>query len=268
MSRDQHKQKGGLIGLAATSIGLGRDSDRYINELIDPILMCLADPESRVRYFANESLYNIVKVARGAIVPLFPRIFDALSRLVTDADQSVKNASELLDRLLKDIVTENSSTFELDAFVPMLRSRIYAKDSFARQFVISWVSVLHSVPQINLIVFLPEILDGLFQMLDDHMVEIHRMCETLLHQFLVSIRKQAAGAADLPRMSNILIGNAQSANELIQFTAIAWIREFVQLSGADMLAFASGIFTAVLPCLAYTNESRKREYIQIYASQT
>lgn len=55
----------------------------------------------KVRYFASESLYNVVKVARGAIVPLFPDIFSALSRLVTDPDQSVKNGSELLDRLLK-----------------------------------------------------------------------------------------------------------------------------------------------------------------------
>lgn len=224
--------------------------------MINPILDCLLDSEPRVKYFANESLYNVVKVARGAIVPLFAEIFAALSRLVTDSDQSVKNSSELLDRLLKDIVTENSKTFDLNAFVPMLRERIYANNSFARQFVISWLSVLHSVPQINLIVFLPEILDGLFHMLEDHMVEIHRMCETLLNQFLVSIRKNGA-TADMPKMSNILIGHAQSSNELIQFTAITWIREFVQLSGPDMLSFTSGIFTAILPCLSYTSGSRK-----------
>lgn len=80
---------------------LSQDSEKYINDLVRPILNCLADPELKVRYFASESLYNVVKVARGAIVPLFPDIFSALSRLVTDPDQSVKNGSELLDRLLK-----------------------------------------------------------------------------------------------------------------------------------------------------------------------
>lgn len=78
-----------------------QDSEKYITDLVGPILNCLADPELKVRYFASESLYNVVKVARGAIVPLFPGIFSALSRLVTDPDQSVKNGSELLDRLLK-----------------------------------------------------------------------------------------------------------------------------------------------------------------------
>lgn len=66
-----------------------------------PILNCLADQELRVRYFASESLYNVVKVARGAIVPKFPEVFAALSKLVQDPDQAVKNGSELLDRLLK-----------------------------------------------------------------------------------------------------------------------------------------------------------------------
>lgn len=63
----------------------------------------------------------------------------------------------------------------------------------------------------------------------------------------------------MPTLSNILIVHAQSTNELIQFTAIDWIREFVQLSGANMLTYASGIFTAILPCLAYEGESRRRK---------
>lgn len=63
----------------------------------------------------------------------------------------------------------------------------------------------------------------------------------------------------MPLLSNILITHANSANELIQFTAIDWIREFVQLSGANMLKHAAGIFTAILPCLAYEGESRRRK---------
>lgn len=61
----------------------------------------------------------------------------------------------------------------------------------------------------------------------------------------------------MSEMCNILINHAQSKNPLIQFTAIDWIREFIQLSGPKMLEFASGIFTAFLPCLAYEDELRK-----------
>lgn len=39
----------------------------------------------------------------------------------------------------KDIVTE-SNKFDLVAFVPLLRERIYSNNQYARQFIISWVS--------------------------------------------------------------------------------------------------------------------------------
>lgn len=72
-----------------------------MNELVSPILNCLSDQDVRVRYLACESLYNVVKVARSAIIPFFPELFAALSRLVADSDQTVKNGSELLDKLLR-----------------------------------------------------------------------------------------------------------------------------------------------------------------------
>lgn len=84
---------------------------------------------------------------------------------------------------------------------------------------------------------------------------IFTRCNTLLAEFLKAIKNDPANA-QMSDMCNILILHAQSQNALIQFTAIDWIREFVQLSGPEMLKFASGIFTAIHPCLAY-DDSRK-----------
>ena len=100
-SQNPHSRKGGLIGLAAIAVGLGKDTGQYTEDLIHPILACFCDPDLRVRYYACESLYNVVKVARGAILPQFTDIFGALSKLACDSEQSVKNATELLDRLMK-----------------------------------------------------------------------------------------------------------------------------------------------------------------------
>lgn len=115
---------------------------------------------------------------------------------------------------------------------------------------------MNAVPEINLLVYLPEILDGLFHMLEDSVVEIHRMCDTLLGQFLKGIRNDPS-MADIPTMTNILIGHANANNELIQYTSMKWLREFVQLSGPNMLQFTSGIFSAILPCLAYDSEHKR-----------
>ena len=69
--------------------------------LTNPILACFLDTDSRVRYYACESLYNVAKVGRGALLPLFNEVFDVLAKLVADPDQNVKSGAELLDRLLK-----------------------------------------------------------------------------------------------------------------------------------------------------------------------
>ena len=175
-------------GLAAMAIGLGKETSNHTAELITPILTCLTgaptnynnwqetkiiynllltDADSRVRYYACESLYNVVKVlhnlncimynigfvdrykiychfcqclhvsrqcgqgistswissfwmlkihlvmqaclisllkvffskvSREAVLPLFNEMFAAISCVVADPDQNVKNGSELLDR--------------------------------------------------------------------------------------------------------------------------------------------------------------------------
>ena len=47
-----------------------------------------------------------------------------------------------------------------------------------------------------------------------------------------------------------------AADDLIQVTAMCWMREFIQLAGRVMLPYSSGILTAVLPCLSYDDRKK------------
>uniref|UniRef100_A0A8C2FT10 Protein VAC14 homolog n=1 Tax=Cyprinus carpio TaxID=7962 RepID=A0A8C2FT10_CYPCA len=221
LSQHPHSRKGGLIGLAACSIALGKDSGLYLKELIDPVLTCFNDSDSRLRYYACEALYNIVKVARGAVLPHFNVLFDGLSKLAADPDPNVKSGSELLDRLLK------SNIYEL-------------------------IHVLESVPDINLLDYLPEFLDGLFQILGDSSKEIRRICEVVLGEFLKEIKKNPS-SVKFAEMANILVIHSY---DLIQLTSMTWMREFIQLAGRVVLPYSSGILTAVLPCLSYDDRKK------------
>lgn len=58
-----------------------QDSGLYLKELIEPVLTCFNDADSRLRYYACEALYNIVKVARGAVLPHFNVLFGGLSKV-------------------------------------------------------------------------------------------------------------------------------------------------------------------------------------------
>ncbi|KAK2189817.1 hypothetical protein NP493_96g09005 [Ridgeia piscesae] len=260
MSHSPNSRKGGLIGLAAVSIAIGKDSGLYVQQLVKPVLTCFFDSDSRVRYYGCESLYNIIKVARGSVLPFFNDIFDGLSRLAADPDQNVRSGAELLDRLMKDIVTE-SSVFNLVAFIPLLRERIYSKNPFARQFIVSWLSTLNTVPDIDMLVFLPDVLDGLFQILGDTNPEVRKMTGTVLGEFLQEIRKSPA-QVKFSAMANILVIHSQATDALVKHTAIQWLDDFVQLSGRTMLPFTAGILTATLPCLANVDEKQKstRDY--------
>ena len=40
-------------------------------------------------------------------------------------------------------------------------------------------------------------------------------------------------------------------DEIIQFTAILWLREFLTLAGRAMIPFCGNILMAVLPCVSY-----------------
>ncbi|CAE6520257.1 unnamed protein product [Rhizoctonia solani] len=223
-----HARNGGLIGLAAAAIALGVEVAVYMDKFIGPLLRCFDDSESRVRYFACESMYNIAKVSKGEILVYFNPIFDHLSRLAADAETSVKNGAELLDRLLKDIVAESAPVyfpqfpetekarqrqdeahklkhegvlvpqsdfpgarraFSLANFIPLLAERIQVISPFTRSYLVSWISVMDSVPDLELVTYLPEFLDGLLKYLSDPTEDVRVATENVLADFLVEIQE-------------------------------------------------------------------------------
>ena len=49
MSQNPNMRKGGLIGLAAMAIGLGKETSKYVSDLVTPVLHCMGDSDSRCR---------------------------------------------------------------------------------------------------------------------------------------------------------------------------------------------------------------------------
>ncbi|QRV72887.1 vacuole-associated enzyme activator complex component (Vac14) [Ceratobasidium sp. AG-Ba] len=220
-----HARNGGLVGLAAAAIALGVEVAIYMDKFITPLLRCFDDSESKVRYFACESMYNIAKASKGEVLVYFNPIFDHLSRLAADAETSVKNGAELLDRLLKDIVAEAApiyfplfpetekarlrqdeqkskqagvlvpqsefpgakKAFSLANFIPLLAERIHVLSPFSRSYLVSWITVLDSVPDLELVTYLPEFLDGLLKYLSDPTEDVRVAAEAVLADFLHEI---------------------------------------------------------------------------------
>ncbi|ROW00249.1 hypothetical protein VSDG_03438 [Cytospora chrysosperma] len=218
-----HARNGGLIGLAAAAIALGPELPRYLEVIVPPVLACFTDQDARVRYYACEAMYNIAKVAKGEILKYFNHIFDALCKLGADSELSVKNGAELLDRLIKDIVSESAATyvsvlelpstegtgddeisddkgvveeptdlptaFSLKQFIPLLKDRSYTINPFTRTFLVGWITLLDSIPDLELVTYLPEFLGSLLKFLSDQNRDVHQATQACLDKFLNEIKR-------------------------------------------------------------------------------
>ncbi|KAK2612146.1 hypothetical protein QQS21_001876 [Conoideocrella luteorostrata] len=214
-----HARNGGLIGLAAAAIALGPELPRYLAKIVPPVLACFTDQDARVRYYACEAMYNIAKVAKGEILVYFNSIFDQLCRLGADSELSVKNGAELLDRLVKDIVSESAASyvsvleapsgfdddkipignqninlptaFSLPRFIPLLNERIWVINPFTRQFLVGWIILLDSIPDLELVTYLPDFLGGLLKFLGDQNTDVRTATQSCLDKFLNEIKRIA-----------------------------------------------------------------------------
>ncbi|EPS33225.1 hypothetical protein PDE_08187 [Penicillium oxalicum 114-2] len=252
-----HARNGGLIGLAAASIALGSEGvAQYLREIVPPVLACFTDQDARVRYYACESMYNIAKVAKGEVLLYFNEIFDALSKLASDSELSVKNGAELLDRLVKDIVAESAASyvsvlqlsekaaagseeasegdlptaFSLAKFIPLLKERIHVIGPYTRNFLVSWLTLLDTIPDLELVTFLPEFLEGLIKFLGGPHKDVNVATQGLLERFLGEIKRITRVKKGIEKSQKIQRIRRRSTNS---DTVSAKTQQSVDSAGAD-----------------------------------
>ncbi|CDY36250.1 BnaC07g21040D [Brassica napus] len=250
-SPQPNHRKGGVLALAAVTVGLSSAAPQYLEQIVPPVIESFIDQDSRVRYYACEALYNIAKIVRGEFIFFFNQIFDALCKLSADSDPSVQSAAHVLDGLVKDIVTE-SDEFSAEEFIPLLKERMNVLNPYVRRFLVDWITLLDSVPDFDMLGFLPDFLDGLFNMLSDSSHEIRQHAVSALSEFLQEIKNSPS--VDYGRMAEILVQRASSPDEFTRLTAITWINEFVKLGGDQLVRYYADILGAILPCISDKNE--------------
>ncbi|KAJ6221271.1 hypothetical protein RDWZM_007083 [Blomia tropicalis] len=205
---------GGLLALSSVAIALDKDSSLYIKDIIRPIFSCAYDCNRDVRYRALEALYNVVKCVRGRILIYLDEIFDTIIRMCEDSDLSIREASNLVDKLIKDIIIENS-TFNVVTLVEIIRERIYALTPNTRKMILSWISFLDSVPDVDLLIFIQDILDGLLKISCDANLDIRRTAEAILREFFDKIKYEHEKVEFKPLIKILLI-HVQTDNQLVQ----------------------------------------------------
>ncbi|PVZ98827.1 hypothetical protein BB558_005163 [Smittium angustum] len=221
-SLKESSRSGGVMGIATCAIALGHERiANYLDLIVPGILKTLSDAEPRVRYYGCEALYNVAKVARGLILGWFNEIMDALSKVTADPSTSVKESADYVDRLIKDVVTEeatsyamnqNSKTFDtsdhpfgyeqkqisfsLERLMPLISERMHTFKAATRLYLIEWIRILDSIPGLDLIKYLPSFLDQLLRFLSDPKDDVRLKASNALSELLREV-EECAGVQEL-----------------------------------------------------------------------
>jgi vacuole morphology and inheritance protein 14 len=153
-------------------------------------------------------------------LPIFTDV--GVPQLASDSEPPVKNGAELLDRLVKDIVAESApyyvsvlqtpetniqdlestqepekvstdppTAFSLAKFIPLLEERIHVISPFTRTFLVSWLTLLDTIPDLELVSYLPSFLGGLINFLGDPNKDVNVATQGLLERLLSEIKRIA-----------------------------------------------------------------------------
>ena len=102
-----------------------------------------------------EAAPNYVSVYPGNVNPNLPRMGLGVSASAEERDPESKlgeSPGELED---------DKRAFSLSRFIPLLAERVYVISPYTRMHLVSWLMVLDSVPDLELVAWLPDFLDGL-----------------------------------------------------------------------------------------------------------
>lgn len=221
-----------------------------------PVAASLNDQDPRVRYYACEAMYNIAKATQEEFISnqeLFLEVFSALFKLYGDVDGNVQNAAQHLDEVLKTIVT-SSSTFDVKDLMFCLRDCLFATNVHKRQFLIGWVLALFSMPSLDMLPFLPEILPGLMSMLEDNHQEIRQLVTKTLQDFLMELSASAdESVVDYVALLKVLLHCCQSMDTTTCQTALQWLNVVIEVALPEVLSQYGPIVGTVLSCVSHSN---------------
>jgi hypothetical protein len=261
-STSEDARKGGVVALAASAIGLKKaaDTNPIAHECRDLILASVVhacqDHSQRVRYYATESLFNVIKVIPSLAVQHFFILFEILRSLYADVDVDVKSGAELLDKKLKEVivVAMNSGQFTAEACVPVFARFVYMRNKATKRLTLTWLQELtEKLIGAPILEFLHLFLTGIFDMIADPTLAIRQSALAFLQSVLPKLLDnhvveeaiddfQTAGIkVDFDKILQSLVTTMEHPDPFVRKIAMYWMSRIVKAHiGGDEKKFEKG----------------------------
>ena len=248
-STSEDARKGGVVALAASAIGLKKASDTntVAHECRDLILASVVhacqDHSQRVRYYATESLFNVIKVIPSLAVQHFFILFEILRSLYADVDVDVKSGAELLDKKLKEVivVAMNSGQFTAEACVPVFARFVYMRNKATKRLTLTWLQELtEKLIGAPILEFLHLFLTGIFDMIADPTQTIRQSALAFLQSVLPKLLdnhvveeaidnfRTAGIKVDFDKILQSLVTTMEHPDPFVRKTAMYWMSKIVK----------------------------------------
>ena len=97
------------------------------------------------------------------------------------------------EKMLSDGQSAQSppTAFSLEKFIPLLEDRIWIINPFTRTVLVGWITLLDSIPDLELVTYLPRSLAGLLKFLSDNNTDVRVVTQNCLDKFLNEIKRIA-----------------------------------------------------------------------------
>ncbi len=237
-----------MVAMAACAIGLKKAHDMpglkdKTNECTDLILASVVhacqDHSQRVRYYATESLFNVIKVLPTLAVDHFFILFEILRSLWADVDVDVRSGAELLDKKLQGIIITaiNSGQFDADSCVPLFARFLHMRNKPTKRLVLIWLQAFaEKLIGAPLLEFLHLFLYDVFAMLADPNANIRQLALLFLNSMLPKLLMKnedfedssAHNKVDFDKILQSLVTTMEHPDPFVRKVAMFWVSRIVQ----------------------------------------
>lgn len=113
---------------------------------------------------------------------------------INDMDEVVKNAANFVDKSLQTILTSSLNSnegrleFDLEGFMNIVKAKIKSKNPGVREYLIKWIVNLNEIVSIDLLTYLPDLLEDLQFMVGDKEKSLRSSAEDCLKSFQRDMR--------------------------------------------------------------------------------
>jgi len=237
------------VALAACAIGLKKangttDVIECQDIILGSVVHACQDHSQRVRYYATESLFNVIKVIPALAIQHFFILFEILRSLYSDVDVDVRSGAQLLDKKFKEIIVAaiNNGSFTADQCVPLFARYVHVRSKpQTKRLTLTWLEANFKLVGSPMLEFLHLFLQGIFAMVADSTTQIGelalRVLETILPQLLVTnedfIDKQVSQKVDFDKILQSLVTTMEHPSPIVRKVAMYWMSRIVRAHMSD-----------------------------------